>query len=281
MRTGLRWLGVSSVSVGPSVRENEMERFSNPTIVISNWYDDKVFRQPTHEERSTARAAHGIDDDRPVIVTLGNCAPVKNHGAVLRAHQLLLRKRPDWFYLHAGGEDAERTDFTLATKLGIARHCEFLGYAGNPISVLWAADVFIMSSLQEGFGIAAIEAAACGLPLVLADVSGLRDLKATIPDGFWVSSEAPPLANAIEAAYLRFPFGSAGNASSVRSRFGVEPGAKAYYDLYTRSHSTANRREVKSPDVSPPTAKGSIAKSYGARVPEVETLTCESSERVN
>jgi glycosyltransferase involved in cell wall biosynthesis len=239
MRAGLRWLGVSEVSVGASVLENEIRRFFNPTIVISNWYDDKLFRQPTHEERLAARAAQGINDDRPVIVTLGNCEPVKNHGAVIRAQQILVRKRRDWFYLHAGGEDAERTERTLAADLGVARRCAFLGYARDPISVLWAADVFVMSSFREGFSIAAIEAAACGLPLVLTDVPGLRDLKATIPDGFWVQPEPAAIAGAIEAAYLRFPSGSAGNASSVRGAFGIETGAKAYYDLYAGVHSAA------------------------------------------
>lgn len=218
--------------MGFSVFENEIQRFSNPTIVISNWYDDKLFRQPTHEEKLAARAAHGIKDDRPVIVTLGNCAPVKNHGAVFRAQQILLRTRPDWFYLHAGGEDAQQTELTLARELGVAGRCAFLGYAGDPISVLWAANVFVMPSFREGLGIAAIEAAACGLPLVVTDVPGLRDLKATIPDGFWVQPEPAAIADAIETAYLRFPSGSAGNALSVRTVFGIETGAKAYYDLY-------------------------------------------------
>jgi glycosyltransferase involved in cell wall biosynthesis len=232
MRAGLRLLGVAEVSVSLSVFDNEIRRFSNRTILIANWYDDKVFRRPTPEERVTARAVYGIDDGRPVLATLGNCAPVKNHGVVLRAQQILLRRRPDWFYLHAGGEDAKRAERALAAELGVGRRCAFLGYAPEPISVLWAADVFVMSSMREGLGVAAIEAAACGLPLVLTDVPGLRDLKAVVSDAFWVRPEPAAIANAIEAAYVGYPSGSEGNASSVRAVFGVEAGASAYYGLY-------------------------------------------------
>jgi glycosyltransferase involved in cell wall biosynthesis len=232
MRQGLRVLGATPVAVGPSVAANEEQHLWNRTVIIPNWYDASLFRPPSQEERAAARRSYGIQDSRPVIATVGNCNEWKNHPLLFKALKLLLKKRDDWLYLHAGAEDKCRSERLLAAELGVAERCSFLGLIDDPRSVLWAADIFVMPSLREGFSIAAIEAAACGLPLVLSAVPGLRDLKTRMSDGFWVQLEPEAVADGIERAYLRFPSGSAGNASSARTEFGVEIGATAYYDLY-------------------------------------------------
>lgn len=235
MRQGLRLLGATPVAVGRSVADNEEQHLWNRTLVIPNWYDTSVFRPPSPEERTAARHLYGIQDNSPVVATLGNCNEWKNHPLLFRALKLLLKKRDDWFYLHAGGEDRDRSERLLAAELGVTKRCSFLGLIDDPRSVLWAADIFVMPSLREGFSIAAIEAAACGLPLVLSDVPGLRDLNTAISDGFWVPLEPVALADAIEEAYLRFPSGSICNAISTRTLFGAEVGTKAYADLYAGS----------------------------------------------
>ncbi len=233
MRRGLRSLGTIAVAIGKSVAENEERLFWNRTVMISNWYDDALFRRPSPQERTEARRAHGILEGQSVIATVGNCSEWKNHTVLLRALKLLqLKGRADWLFLHAGEEDPCESERSLATELGVGERCAFLGATADPRSVLWAADVFVMPSLREGLGNAAIEAAACGLPLVLTDVPGLRDFKAHVPDGFWVQAEPSAVAAAIELALAHFPAGSSANAASMRARFGVEIGAKAYYDLY-------------------------------------------------
>jgi glycosyltransferase involved in cell wall biosynthesis len=233
MRKGLRLLGATPVAVGRSVADNEERHLWNRSVLIPNWYDANVFRPPSPEDRAANRHLYGIEGGCPVIATMGNCNEWKNHPLLFRALKLLLERRNDWFYLHAGAEDEPGSERLLAEELGITERCLFLGSINNPRSVLWAADIFVMPSIREGFSIAAIEAAACGLPLVLSDVPGLRDLKEAVSDGFWVALEPAGLADAIEAAYSCFPGGSAANASSARTRFGVEIGAKAYYELYS------------------------------------------------
>jgi len=239
MRQGLRMLGATPVAVGPSVAENEERVLWNHTVTIPNWYDSGTFRPPSADEKAAARRAYGVPGDCRVIATLGNCNEWKNHPLLLNALKQLLERKADWRYLHAGAEDSRRSEQLLAAELGVAECCSFLGSTDDPRSVLWAADVFVMPSMREGLGMAAIEAAACGLSVVLTDVPGLRDLKATIPDGFWVQPEPTALADAIEAAYMRFPSGSAGNAAAIRGAYGVERGANAYYALYAGVSSTA------------------------------------------
>ena len=250
MRRGLRLLGATPVSVGRSVADNEAQHLWNRTIVIPNWYDASVFRPPSLEERVAARQSYGIADDRLVMATLGNCNEWKNHSLLFQALKLLLTSKKNWCYLHAGSEDEARSERLLASELGVAEHCFFLGSIDDPRSVLWAADLFVMPSRREGFSIAAIEAAASGLPLILSDVPGLRDLKATMSDGLWVRPEPVALADAIESASVRFPSGSAANASSARKVFGVETGAKAYDDLYAGGRPWRSVRAANLPESS-------------------------------
>lgn len=232
MRQGLRLLGATPVAVGTSVAENERQILWNRTVIIPNWYDASIFRPPSRSERVAARRSFHIYDNRPVVATLGNCNAWKNHALLFRAMKILLRRRDDWFYLHAGGEDPSASERSLAEGLGIAGSCFFTGLTDDPQAVLWAADVYVMPSIREGFSIAAIEAAACGLPLVLSDVPGLRDLKATVPDGFWVPATPDAFAEGVEAAYSRYSARSAGNAACAETLFGVEAGANAYAALY-------------------------------------------------
>ena len=56
---------------------------------IWNWFDSSHFRPPSSEERAHARQALGIGTDDFVIVSVGNCAHVKNHSSLLRAIALL------------------------------------------------------------------------------------------------------------------------------------------------------------------------------------------------
>lgn len=232
MRRVLALLGATAVAVGSSVAQNERQRFGNRTLTIWNWFDTEIFRPPSAEERQKARQQYGITDDRTVIVTLGNCNAWKNHSLLIRAIRLLIDRNKNWCYLHAGEEDWEKSEQKLVADLGLGQTCLFLGTVNPSRSVLWAGDVFVMPSIREGFSIAAIEAAGCGLPLVLSDVPGLRDLKEAISDGYWVNLTPEAFANAIEAAVKLYPNRSTANGDSARKAFSIAAGASAYLGLY-------------------------------------------------
>jgi glycosyltransferase involved in cell wall biosynthesis len=75
----------------------------------------------------------------------------------------------------------------------------FAGWLPSPRQALYAADLYVMPSLYEGFSIAALEALSAGLPAVLSDVPGLVDLRGIFPDLFY----APPTPEGMEAAIRR------------------------------------------------------------------------------
>ena len=241
-RALLRAGGVRSISVGATVQANERERFWLPTTQIPNWVDTGGFAPPSGAVRSAARAGLGIgSDDVFVVVSVGNCNVAKNHAATLRA---LSRwdAGSDWCYLHAGEEDSDGSERRLAEELGIAGRCRFLGFVPDVAALLHAGDVYVMPSLHEGLGNAALEALATGLPCVLASSPGLMDLRQTIDRGIiWVEpspagvhrglSEATALVNSATTA------SRAELHDEVERHHGPSVGPGRYLDIYRQAGS--------------------------------------------
>lgn len=174
-RAYARSLSVRFGFVSPSVRSVEIQQFKNPGVLIQNWFDVEHFRPPTIEERAAARKSAGFSDHDFVIMSLGNCNHAKNHSAAIRALGILPSDL-NISYLHVGREDSNLQERKLVGELGLTQKVRFVGQANDPRPYFWAADLFVMSSLWEGLGIAALEAAGTALPLILTDVDGLRDV---------------------------------------------------------------------------------------------------------
>jgi glycosyltransferase involved in cell wall biosynthesis len=227
-------LRVRTVAVSPAVRRAEWERYRNPALHISNWFDCGRFRVPSAEARALARMTLRIPEGSFAIVTVGNCSRVKNHAAVIEA--LAAPMPREIVYLHAGCEEDAQADRRLARRLGVEDSIRFLGPVDDVAAVLHAADLFLMPSLHEGLGIAAVEALAVGLPAVLADVEGLRELRAIAPECEWVRPEASAFASAVRRFLERTSEDrrALGERLSARvhERYAVANGAGQYAALY-------------------------------------------------
>jgi glycosyltransferase involved in cell wall biosynthesis len=229
----LRAWGVRTVAVSDSVASNEWTKFRNRTRVIYNWIDDRNFTVPDAKSRSLARASLALPSHARVVCSVGNCAPVKNHAVVLDA--LATATLGEVHYLHVGLEDSALSEGTRAALLGLADRCHFLGMRSDVPDVLAASDVFVMPSSYEGLGVAAIEALSTGIPCVLADSPGLRDLDWAEAPVTWVKPDPDSLARAIaEAIGQGRPDPSAAQESHRRAQqtHGVDRGVDEYIRLY-------------------------------------------------
>jgi glycosyltransferase involved in cell wall biosynthesis len=212
---------------------NEQKTLFNSTQLISNWYDSRRFFPPSEKDRQLAREQAGIDADDFVILSIGNCEPVKNHEELLKA----LAQIPEvpFLYLHVGREKEGFPERQLAKELGIEERVRFLGYLENILPVLHASDIYVMPSLREGFSVAAIEALGAGLPGVFTNVPGLQDLK--FLDGLqWAEPQAHSLSQNILSFYKlsesqRRTIGGKIH-QSVQDRYGIERGTRAYAAIY-------------------------------------------------
>ncbi len=170
----LRAMGVRTVTIGRSVHDLELEHYGNPSTIVPNGYDERRFHPPTDRQREEARAELGLAPGHWAVATVANCNEAKNHGVLVDA---LKRLPDDVVWLHAGLEQPDRPEHRAVVAAGLEDRVRFLGHVRRPEHVLWAADAYAMPSLHEGLGNAALEALATGLPCVLPDVPGLRDLR--------------------------------------------------------------------------------------------------------
>lgn len=197
-RRFLEFLGLVYVAIGESVAANERKRFGINPLTVMNWADLEGLSPPTPNERAAARAHFGFSNDQKVLLTLGNCSPVKNHSILIEALSHC-RDVDGLRYLHMGLEDSLNEERKLAEQLGIADRVVFGGWAPSPKQALHAADFYVMPSLYEGFSIAALEALSIGLPSVLTNVPGLSDLKSFFPNIYYSEPNSKELARVIRS----------------------------------------------------------------------------------
>jgi D-inositol-3-phosphate glycosyltransferase len=162
-------------------------------------------------EATLARASLGVPPDAVLLLFVGRLQPLKAPDVLLRAVARLVEQRPhlrDRLTVAVlGGPSGSQPDWlpTLAARLGIADRVRFEAPAGGARLRDWyrAADVVAVPSHNESFGLVALEAQACGTPVVATDVGGLRTTVHDGVSGLLVPGHAPQdWAAAIERALL-------------------------------------------------------------------------------
>lgn len=135
--------------------------------IIPNAVSTEEYRfDPT--VRQAYRRSLGLDHAF-VIGTVGHLQPPKNQSFLLEVFALFHRQYHDAVLLFAGdGADREALEQKTRT-LGLTDAVRFLGHRNDVAKLLQAMDAFVMPSLFEGLGIAAVEAQVSGLPCVLSD----------------------------------------------------------------------------------------------------------------
>lgn len=109
-----------------------------------------------------------FDPNVPVILAAGRLVACKDYPTLLAAFALLVKQRPVRLVILGDGPEKKSLE-KLTEKLGLSRQVSFLGFKENPYAYMKKASVFVLSSLQEGFGNVIIEAMACGVPVVATD----------------------------------------------------------------------------------------------------------------
>ncbi len=132
----------------------------------------------------------GEKTDRPTLLYLGRLKAYKSVGVLLHAFKKVLLERPEAKLLIAGDGDDESSLKRLAfetLRLG-TDHVEFLGRVSEEEKkrLLQESWMLVNPSMMEGWGIVAIEANACGTPVIASDVPGLRDSVKNPHSGFLV-----------------------------------------------------------------------------------------------
>lgn len=186
--------------------------------VIPNCVDTARFL-PSPQRRATARAAWALPDDALVIGAVGRLSEQKRPADLLALHTLLLARFPNLYLVLAGSGPLEASLRQQAAQSARPQQIIFTGFVAAVEQVLPAFDLHVLMSRNEGFGIATIEAMACGVPAVATDVPGSTDILRSCAGGLLVPAGDPAAAAALITPLLADParrrqMGQAGRAEA-------------------------------------------------------------------
>lgn len=121
------------------------------------------------------RKSLNIGADERVIVHTSNFRPVKRIEDVIRIFDGILKAMPARLLLVGDGPELNKA-YELARSLGVLDRIEFLGKQSRVVKILSAGDLFLLPSEKESFGLAALEAMACEVPVVASRAGGLSEV---------------------------------------------------------------------------------------------------------
>jgi len=196
--------------------------------------------------QSAARRAVGVRDDAYLLLFVGRIQPLKGPGVLMRAAARLLELQPSLrdklVVAVVGGPSGTglthpRALHALAAQLGLADVVRFVDPVPQSELPDWyrAADVTVVPSHSESFGLVAIESQACGTPVVAASVGGLRTAVADGSSGVLVDGHDPDDYARVLAELAGNPLRRAAlgrGAIAQAARFGWGATAAGMLDVY-------------------------------------------------
>ena len=246
-------LGQSTIAVSETVA-HRLRAWGVPTgriSVIPNGIDAAEFRYDPML-RAAARARLGIAPDAVVVGGVGRLEPTKRFHRLIRA----VREVPGVTLLLVGDGLARAELEQAAARYGVAGRVVFAGAVSHVREMLCAMDIFASPSAQETFGLAVLEALACGLPAMYAACPPLDELAAQAgkrgagaATGAWRLSRDPESITRTlraELACLAERGGARLPVPAVVARYDVGRLAASVGQLYERIASRPHRRPTSS-----------------------------------
>lgn len=225
--------GITAVS--EYLRRETVERFDIPADsieVIPNFVDLERYRRDLQGCHRSQLAPGG----EKIVIHISNFRPVKRVDDVVRVFARARRRVPARLVL-VGDGPARGLAQKVAEEEGVASHVVFLGKQSSVAELLACADVLLLPSESEAFGLVALEAMACGVPVVATAVGGVPEL---VPHG--VAGFLAPLGDVdamadgvVELLADRDRWQAASDAArDVAARFSADQVVPRYEALYRR-----------------------------------------------
>jgi N-acetyl-alpha-D-glucosaminyl L-malate synthase BshA len=162
-----------------TVNEFEIRR---PIDMIPNFVNCDVFQPADGDSRREEFAT----DQEKILIHLSNFRPVKRLPDVIEIFALVRKEIPAKLMMIGDGPDRTTAEWLVRQK-GLSRDVIFLGKQNQVQSLLNCADVLLLPSELESFGLAALEGMACGVPAVCSKVGGVPEVITDGVEGFLVT----------------------------------------------------------------------------------------------
>ena len=171
--------GVTAVSRDLRKQTYEFFKITNDIEVIPNFIDLEKFKKQKKDHFKKAICPNG----ESLVVHTSNFRPVKRVEDVIRIFYNIHKEIPAKLLMIGDGPDRQNAE-KMCRDLGISDDVRFLGKLEAVEEVLSVADLFLMPSEKESFGLAALEAMACEVPVISTNTGGLPELNIQGVTGF-------------------------------------------------------------------------------------------------
>ncbi len=163
--------GVTAVSQALTRETREIFKTEGEIETVYNFIDPEEYRRiplPGLRDRLAGR-------DEKIVVHISNFRPVKRVGDVIKIFRLILEEVPAKLLLIGDGPDISCME-KLTELWGLQDKVLFLGKQESVVELLSIADLFLLPSEKESFGLAALEAMACEVPVIASRVGGIPEV---------------------------------------------------------------------------------------------------------
>jgi N-acetyl-alpha-D-glucosaminyl L-malate synthase BshA len=200
--------------------------------VIPNFVDTAKYRRVEHPE---VRAKFAPPEER-VLIHVSNFRPVKRVQDVIRIFGEVRKRVPSRLLLVGDGPDRSACEI-LTREMNLQQHVRFLGKQLELVPILSSADLMLMPSQSESFGLSALEAMACDVPVISSSVGGLPELQVHGETGYIaeigdIDRMAKYAIELLTNDVKRRQFGRAGRARAVEN-FDIGKVVSIYEQYYT------------------------------------------------
>ncbi|MDT3705172.1 MAG: N-acetyl-alpha-D-glucosaminyl L-malate synthase BshA [Thermincola sp.] len=222
-------------TVSRSLREETMNVFkiSRDVEVIYNFIDAEEYRRvEVPELRSRFAAA-----EEKILIHISNFRPVKRLRDVVDIFAAVSREVPSRLLMVGDGPDGPAVHQYIASK-GLTDRVHFLGMQERVVELLSISDLCLLPSEKESFGLVALEAMACGVPVIASMTGGLPEIVRNGETGFLL-----PVGNveamALEAVRILTDYHlweqlSQNGVSHAVNNFGIDKIVNEYEQMYAR-----------------------------------------------
>jgi L-malate glycosyltransferase len=171
--------GVTAIS--HYLRDRTLKEFEikRPIDVIPNFVNCDLYKR---SDNASARA-HWAPGGEPILMHLSNFRPVKRITDVIEIFALVREKIPAKLVMIGDGPDRGAAEY-IVRKKRLSKDVLFLGKQDRVHEKLGLADLFLLPSQTESFGLAALEAMACEVPVIATNVGGIPEVVHDGVDGY-------------------------------------------------------------------------------------------------
>tara|TARA_B100002052_G_C15857491_1_gene588323 strand:+ start:565 stop:1773 length:1209 start_codon:yes stop_codon:yes gene_type:complete len=190
----------SDAIIVPSLqeRENLEDNYlhNNNIYTVSPGVDLNQFQKL---DKKQSRNKLGIDQNTQILLSVGRLEPLKGYDLLIESLSYVNLENVNFKLIIIGGDDKSNNELErlnrIAKENDVYDKVSFIGAVDHDILPLYfsAADIFTMPSAYETFGIAALEASACGLPVIAPQVGGLKTIVKHGLTGYLTANRCPEL----------------------------------------------------------------------------------------